>query len=88
MVFRIALQKAGLKPSEVWFCGDSVEADIKGAHEAGIFPVYYDYDNADEKDLHTEPDAQVDFNYLHIHDWVELIDTLTSTLQKEMDIEE
>lgn len=75
-IFRIALQKAGLKPSEVWFCGDSTEADIKGAHGAGIFPVYYD--NACEKDLHTEPDTQVDFNYLHIHDWTEIIDTLAS----------
>lgn len=81
LIFRIALQKAGLKPSEVWFCGDSVEADIKGAHGAGIFPVYYD--NANEKDLRTEPDVQIDFNYLHIHDWVELIDTLTSMSQKD-----
>ena len=81
LLFKIALQKAGLKASEVWFCGDSVEADIKGAHGAGIFPVYYN--NADEKDLHTEPDIQVDFNYFHIHDWVELIDTLTSMSQKD-----
>lgn len=76
MLFKIALQKARLEPSEVWFCGDSVEADIKGAYGAGIFPVHYDY--ADEKASYVESNVQIDLNYLHIHDWTELIDTLIS----------
>lgn len=74
LIFRVALQKAGLNPSEVWFCGDNIGADIIGAHGAGIFPVYYDC--AAEKDPYAKSDIQVDFECLHICDWNELVDVL------------
>lgn len=74
LLFRMALQKAGLDSSEVWFCGDNMAADIVGAHNAGIFPVYYDC--AVEKSQFAGAEVQADFEYLHIHDWLELIDTL------------
>lgn len=41
-IFRLALQKAGLSPDRVWFCGDNVRADVEGAHAAGLFPVWYE----------------------------------------------
>lgn len=74
LLFKIALQKARLDPSEVWFCGDNIIADVIGAHNAGMFPVYYDC--AEEKDPHAKVDVTPDFDYLYIHDWLELIDTL------------
>lgn len=74
LIFKVALQKAELKPSEVWFCGDNIGADIIGAHGAGIFPVYYDC--VAEKDPHVKSEAQIDFKYLQINDWMELIDIL------------
>ena len=40
-IFELALRKARLPAEEVWFCGDSYEADIKGAAAAGICPVWY-----------------------------------------------
>lgn len=74
LLFKAALQKAGLEPDEVWYCGDNIAADVVGAHGAGIFPVYYDCKA--EKSAHAKCDIEPDFEYLHINDWRELIDTL------------
>lgn len=41
LIFELALVKAGLNPQDVWFCGDTFDADITGAHNAGIFPIFY-----------------------------------------------
>ncbi len=40
-IFELALEKADLKPEEVWYIGDQYECDIKGALLAGMFPVWY-----------------------------------------------
>lgn len=40
-IFTLALEKAGLKPEEVWYIGDQYECDIVGAAGAGLFPVWY-----------------------------------------------
>lgn len=40
-IFDLALEKADLKPEEVWYVGDQYECDIVGAMNAGIFPVWY-----------------------------------------------
>ena len=77
-MYEIALKKAGLTADKVWFCGDSVDADIYGANNAGIFPVLYEGTTPDG----TNPFAgqndgfKPDFEYLHIHHWSELVDVL------------
>lgn len=40
-LFDLALEKADLPPNEVWYIGDQYECDIKGALQAGLFPVWY-----------------------------------------------
>ena len=40
-IYEIALEKADLKPEEIWFCGDTYDTDIEGARAAGITPVFY-----------------------------------------------
>ncbi len=40
-IFELALEKADLKPEEVWYIGDNYECDIEGARNAGMFPVWY-----------------------------------------------
>lgn len=40
-LFDLALEKADLKPDEVWYIGDQYECDIKGSFNAGLFPVWY-----------------------------------------------
>lgn len=77
LIFKLALVKAGLGPQDVWFCGDNPQADIEGAANAGIFPVYYD--NAMEcdyrdKSKETAPECE----HLYINEWSGLIDILES----------
>lgn len=40
-IFELALEKAELKPEEVWYIGDQYQCDIVGARNAGIFPIWY-----------------------------------------------
>lgn len=78
MMFEIALQKAGLTPDEVWFCGDNIEADIYGAHNVGMFPVFYEGEVDDDINPCAKQNEglRIDFEHLHIYDWRELIDTI------------
>ena len=39
--FRLALEKAELKPEDVWYIGDSYLCDVVGSRNAGMFPVWY-----------------------------------------------
>ncbi|MCI9457755.1 MAG: HAD-IA family hydrolase [Oscillospiraceae bacterium] len=78
LLFRIALNKAGLSPEEVWYCGDSIQPDVFGAHGAGIFPVLYqgEFPEELERTLRAQPPGEIDFPYLHIRDWREMISVL------------
>lgn len=40
-IFDLALEKADLRPDEVWYIGDHYECDVKGSLNAGLFPVWY-----------------------------------------------
>ena len=40
-IFELALEKADLKPEDVWYVGDQFECDIVGAKNAGLMPVWY-----------------------------------------------
>ena len=40
-IFDLALEKADLRPDEVWYIGDQYECDVKGALNAGLYPVWY-----------------------------------------------
>lgn len=40
-LFELALEKAGLKPDDVWYVGDKYEFDVKGSVNAGIMPIWY-----------------------------------------------
>lgn len=78
VLFDIALNKAGLASDKVWYCGDSVTADIEGAYGAGIFPVLYEGETRDDINPYSGQNdgIKVCFDYLHIHDWRELIAVL------------
>lgn len=74
-MFEIALQREGLTADKVWYCGDSIVADVYGAHGVGIFPVFYEGKINDEINplAKWNEGLEIDFDYLHIHDWRELI---------------
>lgn len=74
-LFDLALKKADLSPEDVWFCGDNPQADVEGAAQVGIFPVWYDNDTQkDYKDRSDETPPQCE--HLHIKEWHELIETI------------
>ena len=46
IIFDLALKKMNLPAEEVWFIGDSLKYDIKGAINAGLHPVWYNIKGA------------------------------------------
>lgn len=40
-IFNVAIQKMNLEPADIWFAGDMLEYDIKGAAQSGLYPVWY-----------------------------------------------
>jgi putative hydrolase of the HAD superfamily len=78
LLFEIALRKSGIPAEKVWYCGDSMRCDVMGAHGAGIYPVLYEGDTPGELNpfLHQNEGVEADFDYLHIHDWRELVEIL------------
>lgn len=86
IMFEIGLQKAGLAASEVWYCGDSIEADVYGAKNVGIFPVLYEGTITDDTNLLVGQNKglTINFEYLHIYDWREMIDILKKLLATDL----
>jgi len=39
-LFETAIEKTGVPPEDIWFCGDNTQADIMGASGAGMVPVW------------------------------------------------
>ena len=74
LMFKVALNKAGLSADKVWFCGDSIYCDINGSHGVGMFPVLYEGSTAEENpSVRDNIDMEIPFDHLHIHHWSELI---------------
>jgi len=75
MLFALALKKAGLEAEKVWFCGDNPQADVAGAAQVGIFPVWYDNDTeCDYRDRAKETPPVC--RHLYIKEWDEMIEIL------------
>ena len=74
-IFELGLKKAGLKPDEVWFCGDTYAADVVGAYQAGITPILYEGlpggKEAPMRQAVSENNQQI--NYRRIQDWRDLL---------------
>ena len=75
-IFDMAVRKSELDKSDIWYCGNNKAADIIGAHDAGLFPVFYD-DRSVPSRLHERNDKiSVDFPYLHLNSWDDLINAI------------
>ena len=44
LIFETALAKLEVDSSTTWFVGDTLEADIAGANESGLFSIWYNPD--------------------------------------------
>lgn len=76
-LFRIACRKAGLQPSQMFYCGDNTRADVFGAHQAGMTPVWYQ-PPVECFYRPKELDVAPDFDFVSIHHWRELTEFVRS----------
>lgn len=75
LLFQVALERAALPASEVWYIGDSIAADVTGAKNAGLFPVLYKDDSIPNP--WAKKDAGLTADCLTISRWRELTELLT-----------
>ncbi len=68
-MFKAAAKIAGVEAEDCWYCGDSFDADVVGAHNSGMFAVHYDF-KSDEAFTYME---YLGRPYLRINSWKELI---------------
>lgn len=69
-IFDLALEKAQLRPDEVWYIGDQYECDVKGSLNAGMFPIWYI--GAVDLPYTVEEVHSLDKNILTVTDWNDL----------------
>ncbi|MBQ1410779.1 MAG: HAD family hydrolase [Oscillospiraceae bacterium] len=54
-IFRLALEKAGVKAENAWYIGDDYACDLAGARNAGLLPIWYqaaiDFEQAEHQDV-------------------------------------
>lgn len=74
-LFVSASNSACLFPSECWYCGDSLNADINGALNAGMHAVYFNI-KADKKIKISADERQRE--YLEVNSWAALKSCLLS----------
>ncbi len=83
ILFKIAVRKSGLKPEEIWHCGDTILYDVKGAVSAGFNAVLYEDFSVDiPYRADNEPYYGTE-KYLHIKSWRDLISALEKFEIKE-----
>lgn len=72
-IFDMAAMKSGLPKKSIWFCGNDIEVDIFGAHNAGLFPVLYADKRVPSRLSINRSTESIDFPHLVIDNWMELI---------------
>jgi len=75
MIFELALRKAELSADDVWYCGNEIILDVAASAYAGIYPVWY-FNETECRYKGKHQDIRSACDYLHIRDWLELIDVL------------
>jgi len=75
-LFELALKKAGLTANDVLFCGDNIKADVEGAANIGILPVWYEELTLENPWINQNENITPKFEHLHIHDWNDMINIL------------
>lgn len=68
-LFQLAVRKMNLEPQDIWFVGDKLEYDIRGALDSGLYPVWYNPQN--------KP-GEIDGEYLEVRSWHEFREKVES----------
>lgn len=66
-IFDVAIKKTGLKPEDIWFVGDKADYDVRGAINAGLFPVLYNWRNES---------PVIEAEHLILNNWYEFRDKI------------
>ena len=66
-IFKVAVKRMNLEPADIWYVGDTLEYDIKGALLSGLYPVWY---NPEGKMKTFECDC------LEVRSWSEFVEKL------------
>lgn len=69
-IFEMARAKAGLQADQIWYCGDNLVCDVKGAAGVGMKPVWY---TPYAKKGQEPPEG---ISYMTINHWEEVIQLL------------
>jgi putative hydrolase of the HAD superfamily len=64
LLFDAVIKKAGCRPEQAWYVGDSVDADVVGAAGAGMYPIWYNPNRVI---------ADLPVPCLEIHEWRQLL---------------
>ena len=72
-LFQIAVKKMNLAPQDIWFVGDKLEYDIRGAIDYGLYPVWY---NPEGKP------GEIDDEYLEVRSWHEFREEIESVVDR------
>ena len=70
-IFALALEKAQLKPEDVWYIGDNLLCDVYGARSAGLYPIWY-------RGANDFPQPECD-DVIKIYDWERLKEIIRDT---------
>lgn len=65
-IFVTALNKAGLEPSECWYCGDNIVPDVYGSSALGMTPVLLDTKSAVSAEFRCDDKCE---KYLAVNSW-------------------
>ncbi len=66
-IFDVGIKKMNLEPSDIWFVGDTLEYDVKGATDSGLYPVWYNPKGQPKK---------FGYDCLEIRSWQELVEKI------------
>lgn len=80
-IFELAVRKSGMNADEIWYCGNSIRADVIGAHEAGVFPVFYNNTSLNHLEKLDNDVSGIDFPYLTVSSWDELVGILKEAVK-------
>ena len=65
-IFQLACTKSGLKPSDIWFCGDNPICDVEGASKVGMRSILFS--DQKQQDLELEK--------IRIQSWNQLVELI------------
>ncbi|HEX9896802.1 MAG TPA: HAD family hydrolase [Dehalococcoidales bacterium] len=68
-IFNVAIKRMNLEPVDIWFVGDTLEYDIKGAFSSGLYPIWYN--------PHGKPNT-LEYKCLEVRNWHEFLEKIQS----------